>query len=154
MSRPRTDEQARFWSHVNKSEEVDGCWEWTGSKNAKGYGRFRLNGGLTMTATHRLAYIWANGPVPAGLVMDHLCENRCCVRPSHLEAVTNKWNVTRSRRSMPFQMAARSHCKNGHAFAAHGYVRPGRAGRVCSACAGQHARAFKERKHLASIGAG
>ncbi len=77
---------------------------------------------------HRVAYELAIGPVPDGLVVDHLCFNRACVRPGHLEPVTQQENV----------MRARTHCRKGHEFTPENtYVRPGGTGgiqRICRTC--------------------
>lgn len=81
----------RFWSFVTFTPE---CWEWTGYITPKGYGTFCLRAGVTVWA-HRLAYELTHGPFPAGLTIDHLCNNRGCVRPSHLEPVTQAENVRR-----------------------------------------------------------
>lgn len=84
--------RAKFWSKV---EKTDGCWNWRGSLTTKGYGQFghRIVG-LTSRA-HKLAWESEYGAVPDGLVLDHLCRNRSCVRPSHLESVSNQVNVIR-----------------------------------------------------------
>lgn len=71
------------------------CWAWTGSLNGDGYGKVRVGGRLVLA--HRLAYETCVGPIPAGLVVDHLCNNRACVRPSHLEPVTQAVNLARAR---------------------------------------------------------
>jgi len=92
------DDVARFWSHVDKTDEK-GCWVWTGStstyRSGIGYGTFRL-GDTTKTA-HVVAYLWANGEdsIPTGHVLDHLCRNQHCVNPAHLEPVTQGENVLR-----------------------------------------------------------
>lgn len=70
-----------------------GCWEWQASLNPKGYGNFRLDG--QMTVAHRAAYLLLVGPVPEGRELDHLCRNRACVNPAHLEAVSHLVNVRR-----------------------------------------------------------
>lgn len=72
---------------------TSGCWEWTGQVNAFGYGRFVVD--RAMTYTHRFAYVMAKGAVPDGLEIDHLCRNRRCANPFHLEAVTKAENNRR-----------------------------------------------------------
>lgn len=81
------DAEARFWVKVDKSGD---CWNWTASMNNKGYGQFRLEG--RSQQAHRCAFIFANGGIPEGLMIDHICHNRRCVNPAHLRAVTNKQN--------------------------------------------------------------
>ena len=91
----------RFWNKVNKT---DSCWEWQAYKNRKGYGEFSLNG--KKQSAHRIAYILERGDIPNGLVIDHLCRNRGCVNPEHLEIVTAAEN---SRRGL-----IKAYCKRGH----------------------------------------
>lgn len=86
---PRTDAD-RFWEKVNRTGL---CWEWTGCLTTQGYGQFRLDG--RNEGAHRVAWTWFFGPIPEGREMDHLCRNRGCVRPSHLEPVTRKENTDR-----------------------------------------------------------
>jgi hypothetical protein len=80
--------------------DEDGCWLWTGAVNSAGYGVIGLgrkdqgNGYV-----HRVAYEHFVGPIPAGLVIDHLCRNPRCCEPSHLEPVTNRTNVLRGEQS-------------------------------------------------------
>jgi hypothetical protein len=74
-----------FWARVSR---IPGqCWEWLGPKDWHGYGRH------SNFVAHRIAYELAVGPIPLGLVIDHLCRNPSCVNPEHLEPVTNKVNV-------------------------------------------------------------
>ena len=77
----------------------DGCWEWAASHNSQGYGKIREGGaGSKVRDAHRVVYELLVGPIPPGLVIDHLCRNPGCVRPDHLEAVTQSVNVKRGER--------------------------------------------------------
>ena len=67
------------------------CWPWPGAKNREGYGQIRFNG--RMQIAHRVAYELHIGPVPDGLVLDHICYERACFNPAHLEPVTNAQNL-------------------------------------------------------------
>lgn len=80
--------EERFWQKVQKGSE---CWEWTGSTNNNGYGTVRQDG-KSKTA-HRVAYELAVGPIPAGNVVDHVCFNKSCVNPAHLNPCTQKQNL-------------------------------------------------------------
>lgn len=112
--------------------EVGGCWEWSGTMRPDGYGVVWVAGRLVRA--HRFFYEHHVGPIPDGLVLDHLCRNRRCVNPSHLEPVTHRENVMRG--ISPF--AARSqqtHCKWGHELTGEGlYIHPQRGTRMCRTC--------------------
>jgi len=69
------------------------CWEWQGSKTKEGYGRFALD--KIMIMAHRFSYEYHVRYIPENLEIDHICKNKSCVNPSHLEAVTHKVNVSR-----------------------------------------------------------
>jgi hypothetical protein len=69
------------------------CWEWTGTITAQGYGQLRANGRLQKA--HRFVYEWLVGPIPDGLTLDHLCRNRRCVNPEHMEPVSLQTNLAR-----------------------------------------------------------
>ena len=103
-----TTEQ-RFWSKVDKSGE---CWIWTAGKTSKGYGKFTHS---RSNRAHRWAYEQVNGPIPEGLVIDHLCRTPACVNPNHLEAVTPRVNILRGIGSAA-QYAKQTHCKHGHEY--------------------------------------
>jgi len=81
----------RFWPKVEKTE---GCWNWTGSKDRHGYGRLAGEGkGASPKRSHRVSFELANGPIPNGMDIDHICHNPACVKPDHLRAATRKENM-------------------------------------------------------------
>jgi hypothetical protein len=87
--------QERFWARVDRRGD-DECWPWIGSIDEFGYGRMDFRRHMKVTErAHRLAYFLAYGPVRPGFVIDHLCRNRGCVNPSHLEVVTRGENMRR-----------------------------------------------------------
>jgi len=99
----------RFWMKV-VGGDVDTCWEWTGAIDRSGYGVFTPVRGQGMYKAHRLAYESLRGQIPPGLVIDHLCRNRACVNPWHLEPVTVRENNVRAGE----YARSRTHCRRGH----------------------------------------
>jgi len=135
----------RFWSKVAGRADPAGCWTWVAGKFPKGYGVFRIDG--KSKSVHRLSYESMVGPIPAGLSIDHLCRNRACVNPAHLEAVTNRVNVLRGV-SYIAACAKKTHCPQGHPYAGENlHVYQGR--RYCRACHKVHARAHDARRREA-----
>lgn len=127
--------EERFWSYVDKAGP-DGCWLWTGTRKATGYGRFYVSPDRRDEAAHRFAYELLVGQIPDGLHVDHLCRVTRCVNPDHLEPVTQQENNRR-------QAAARTHCPNGHPYdEANTYVSK-RTGRLCRICSRQKQARYK-----------
>lgn len=132
---------SRFWSKVDMTPTIHGCWVWTAGVAAKGYGQFRLNG--KMEKAHRVAYELSVGPIPEGLVIDHLCRNRACVNSDHLETVTA---VENTRRGDTWKLnAAKTRCPQGHPYdEANTYIsRDGWRG--CRICRRDQTRAYRAR---------
>lgn len=99
MTKKRTL-QERVWAKVKKGP---GCWVWQGGGD-NGHGRITVHEAGKpdrRLAVHRLTYEWAKGPIPPGFTIDHLCRNPICVRPKHLEAVTNAVNIQRIHSGSP-----------------------------------------------------
>ena len=112
------------------------CWRWVGSKGGSKsrYIRFTLGGryGKAVLA-HRFSYGLANGPIPDGLTIDHLCRNTQCVNPDHLEAVTMGVNVLRGN-TITAENAAKTHCNRGHEFTEENTRIEGKGLRRCRTC--------------------
>jgi hypothetical protein len=137
----------RFMSHVEP--QADGCWLWTASKNHLGYGQWAPSSSYKGSRqAHRWSYEWLVGPIPEGLVLDHLCRTPLCVNPDHLEPVTQRENVLRGRSPQAVN-ARKTHCIRGHEFTPENtYIyQPGNR-RACATCvkAAQKARRDAKRK--------
>lgn len=99
-----------FWAKVQESGE---CWEWMATRNQKGYGRFW--DGEHLVAAHRWAYEQLIAEIPEGLEIDHLCKNRACVNPWHMEPKTHRANVLAiGSAHWSVEKMGRTHCPRDH----------------------------------------
>ena len=137
----------------------DGCWEWTGYIMTNGYGKLTHQEDISGLA-HRLVYHFEVGPIPEGFELDHLCRNRGCVNPEHLDVVTRRVNINRSplvrerRKRQKYEALGRrlerlensnankfkTHCPQGHPYSPEN-TRWYRNGRRCRECERIRARA-------------
>jgi len=113
------------------------CWEWQGYVGKNGYASFRMAG--TTRSVHRISFELAKGPIPEGLVIDHLCRVRHCVNPDHLEAVTQQENVQRYTRLV-------TSCPKGHAYDDINTRRNPQGRRLCIECGRKDSRERARRK--------
>lgn len=149
MRRSKTDAEImqHLWSKVSQQ---DGHWLWQGHKQG-GYGRLTVNGKRIMA--HRLMYQLTFGPIPEGLVIDHLCRVRNCLRPSHMEPVTVKENILRGE-APTAKYARQTHCKNGHPLSGSN-LRVGKMQRHCRKChADLTLRRYHEKKGHVEVSKG
>ena len=149
MGRPAVDPVERFWAKVQKSA---GCWEWIAGKDKDGYGLHHVAVGKSPARAHRFSYELVNGPITDGLHIDHLCRNRACVRPDHLEPVTCRENLLRGD-GFAATNAAKTHCPKGHEYTPENtYVR--KRMRSCRECKRQKDRErYRAKKSRAATGA-
>lgn len=132
--------EERFWAYVDASDPL-GCWRWTGAIDVQsGYGRMSVNG--TVTYAHRISYELCVGDLDPGLTIDHLCRNRWCVQPLHLEQVTNRENIRRAPKNRV------TTCPAGHPYEGENlYVNSGR--RYCRTCRNERARRWQDERRSA-----
>lgn len=128
----------------------DGCWEWTAGKNAAGYGVFKNRRWPQHSRlAHRVLYTLLVGPIPAGLELDHLCRNRGCVNPKHLEPVTRRVNTLRGE-TRGARNAAVTHCPQGHAYDERNTWTAKNGSRNCRRCNADRQAQRKERLRAAA----
>jgi hypothetical protein len=138
MSAMTAVEHERFAAKITQDGE---CWTWTASVNSRGYGTFAAGGKVRLA--HRVAYETYVDEIPDGLQIDHLCSNRRCVNPQHLEPVTGLVNVRRSRSCQ----ATADACAHGHPWESNAfYTRSGH--RRCLTCQRASARASAKRAYV------
>src|SRR5690606_22643593 len=133
-------DRERFYSKTLPDLET-GCWNWTAFRLSTGYGKFRLRG-LTVTA-HRVAWVDAGGELVDGLELDHLCRDRSCVNPEHLEQIPHATNVRRGDGGA-FH-AAKTHCPRGHEYNEEN-TRRAKGKRHCRSCGREDMRRRRARE--------
>lgn len=118
------------------------CWVWDGYVGENGYGRVYIPPRTPIT--HRVAYTLLVGPIPTGLTIDHLCRNRACINPAHMEPVTQKVNTLRGI-GPTAKNTRKTHCIYGHPFSGGNLIlvtpiATGSLRRICRACQRRHCR--------------
>lgn len=130
----------RFWEKVDKT---DGCWVWTAARAGGGYGVFWFQ--RRNVPAHRFSLMEAGVDIPEDMQVDHLCRNRQCVRPDHLEVVDCRTNLLRGD-TIPAHNAAKTHCPEGHPYSGANLYTHSR-GRQCRACNRESSLRWWRRNH-------
>ena len=132
------DSEHKFWKSVVRTPNK--CWKWPRSLDKDGYGSFKNNNKISRA--HRFSYELFYGKIPSTLVIDHLCRNKNCVNPDHLDLVTPRENILRGNtghhtnqlRGKDHPHGKKTHCSNGHEYnKKNTYLRP-KGGRNCRVC--------------------
>jgi hypothetical protein len=141
----------RLLSKIEHDPESD-CWCFTGGKTPNGYGMSSYRG--KRVYAHRLSYELFTGPIPDGLVLDHVrnrgCHHRSCINPRHLEAVSQATNLHRGQCTLASINAAKTHCPYGHAYTEANTFLDSKSGRNCRECRRQ--RRNRKRKEAKTNG--
>lgn len=128
------------WLEAAVAVHTPECIVWPFARDSDGYSNLR--GGESVLG-HRVAYRMRYGAIPQGLTLDHLCRNRACVNPAHLEPVTHQENIRRA-------VAARRTCIHGHELTAKNTryysPRPGWTKRICRRCEARRSREYEQRR--------
>lgn len=122
-------ELERFWDRVQV--QPNGCWNYTDTKSAR-YSRFKESG-KNRVQGHNFSFIVNKGQIPLGLQLDHLCKNKKCVNPDHLEPVTSQENIKRSKKDV---------CPKGHPLSGDNLYRHGNR-RHCITCRREKKRYYR-----------
>jgi len=133
----------RFWS---RSTPHGDCRIWSGPLDHGGYGKF--SAARRTLSAHRVAYTLHFGPIPDGLVIDHLCRQSACVNPDHLEAVTQRENV---RRGNLATVVASGTCSRGHLVVGEN-AKPHKTTVVCRKCAIDTSRGWRAQRKMPPLG--
>lgn len=152
----------RFWAKVNVVLERTACWLWAGALTSAGYGNFYEEPGRWSLA-HRVMYEAIVGPIAGNMTIDHLCRNRACVRPKHLQVVSFQENCQRRSDSLyrereqpidPDILTAhnrdKTHCPAGHDYTATNTYRDRVGRRYCKRCQADRQAARRARERAGS----
>lgn len=121
----KPNDKINFWRFVSRRGENE-CWPYLGA-NTQGYGIYGKR------RAHRVSYEMLVGPIPEGLHLDHLCRNRACVNPGHLEPVSHRENMRRGN-GWPGRNAKKTHCPQGHPYSEENVWLEKGGGRHCRTC--------------------
>jgi len=147
VSRPEVE---RFVAKITFLD--DGCWLWSAKRTPNGYGQFWVGGhDGTLVYAHRWSYEFFKGPIPAWAELDHLCRNRLCASPWHLEAVTHRVNVQRG--AVGLSETAKTHCPRGHTYDEQNTYRTPQGHRKCRSCHRAHALVIYHRQRAHAVAA-
>jgi hypothetical protein len=133
---------------LDKVIKTNDCWGWKNKPNGRGYSTLSYN--YRNVLAHRFSYEQKYGKLEKGMVLDHLCRNRWCVNPDHLQVVSNKENILRGE-SPSAHNARKTHCPSGHEYNDENTLKyelklyKGHS-RVCRECARLRAKSYRERK--------
>lgn len=148
---PTPKDILRFFKKIS-IDSKNGCWNWMGSHDSGGYGHVVYNGKLE--SSHRVFYAWFKGSIPRNkgkniFQLDHLCKNRKCVNPYHLELVSFKENILRGESPSAIH-SKQIYCKNGHLLPKEfNYVRKnGKRERICQICKKEYHRKYMRKYRL------
>lgn len=142
---------SQFARFLAKVEHASGaCWTWTAAKCSRGYGRFACGGKPRLA--HRVSYEHFVGEIREGTEIDHLCRNKSCVNPTHLEAVAHVVNVRRAWTTAARALArtrgeTRTHCERGHTLPGNRYFIRRHNGvvlRLCRTCALMRQKTYRD----------
>lgn len=162
QKRTRKDPLGRFMAKVHDNyqglrhplSDLTGCWIWIGGVTKAGYGNFCIErdghgGHQTQKLAHRFAYETLIGPIPEGMQLDHLCNNKRCVNPDHLKPVTARENTLRAD-TVTGRNARKTHCKRGHPLRGDNLRIMPDGERDCKECARMWQRTYRKRKQKQS----
>jgi len=123
---PASSLAARFWVKA-QPDPAGGCWGWHGAPTAAGYSTLSFD--KQHHYAHRVSWEIHHGPIPEGFEIDHLCRNRACPNPAHLDAVLPIENIRRG-----LGHGSEQACPQGHLYSDENTYRPARGGRMCRTC--------------------